>query len=136
MIQLITGPKGSGKTKALIEMINKAVTETNGCIVCIEKNMNLIYDVKHSVRLIDVDEYSIVGYEQFFGFVAGVLAGNYDILELYIDGILRIGDHDLIGLTRFIEQISVLCKDIKVVLTVSELTENIPPSLHKYILSK
>lgn len=133
MIQLITGPKGSGKTKALIDMINHAATETQGCIVCIEKNMNLTYSIKHSVRLIDVEEYSIEGYEQFYGFVAGVLAGNYDILEVYIDGILRIGNHDLIGFEQFIGRISELCKNIKVVLTVSEQLENLPSSLHQYI---
>lgn len=134
MIQLITGTKGSGKTKALIDMINQAVSQTTGCIVCIEKNMNLTYNIKHSVRLIDVDDYSILGYEQFFGFVAGVLAGNYDILELYIDGILRIGNHDLLGFKNFIERIGELCKNVKVVLTVSELPENLPNSLQKYII--
>ena len=32
MIKLITGKKGSGKTKTLIEQINNAVAETNGCL--------------------------------------------------------------------------------------------------------
>jgi len=134
MIQLIAGTKGSGKTKALIEMINDAVQHTSGCIVCIEKNMNLTYNIKHSVRLIDVEDYDIDGYEQFYGFVAGVLAGNYDILEVYIDGILRVGNHDLIGFEKFIERIAELCKNIKIVFTVSEAPENIPASLHKYFM--
>jgi len=134
LVQLIAGTKGSGKTKALIEMINHAVGTTNGCIVCIEKNMNLIYDIKHSVRLIDVDDYKIEGYDQFYGFVAGVLAGNYDITEVYIDGILRIGNHDLIGFERFILKIEELCKNIKVVLTVSEQSEKLPESVKKYML--
>jgi len=134
LIQLITGTKGSGKTKALIDMITNAVNQTSGNIVCIEKNMNLTYSIKHSVRLINVDEYGIEGYQQFFGFIAGLLAGNYDIMEVYIDGILKVGNHDLVGFEQFIERLLVLCKDIKVVLTVSESIENLPLSLHQYII--
>ena len=37
MIRLITGKKGSGKTKIIIDRNNKAVKNTNGCLVCIEK---------------------------------------------------------------------------------------------------
>ena len=37
MIRLITGKKGSGKTKIIIDRINAAVKDTNGCLVCIEK---------------------------------------------------------------------------------------------------
>ena len=37
MIKLITGKKGTGKTKILIDKINEAVKSTNGDLVCIEK---------------------------------------------------------------------------------------------------
>ena len=135
MIQFIVGTKGSGKTKTMIDMINKAAEETKGDIVCIEKNMKLIYDIKHSVRLIDVDAFHINGYDEFFGFVAGVLAGNYDIMEVYVDGILRIGDHDLVGFEKLIEKLEPLAGDnIKMVITVSEKPEMLPESLKKYIM--
>ena len=133
MIEFIVGAKGSGKTKTMIDMINKATELTKGSIVCIEKNMSLIYDIKHSVRLIDVDEYGITGFEQFFGFVAGVLAGNYDIMEVYVDGILRIGNRDMAGLEVFIKRLAVLCKDIKAVITISESSENLPESIRNLI---
>ena len=35
MIQLIVGHKGSGKTKAIVEMANKAVKESKGYVVVI-----------------------------------------------------------------------------------------------------
>ena len=41
MIKLITGKKGTGKTKILIDMINDAVSSTNGSLVCIEKGETL-----------------------------------------------------------------------------------------------
>ena len=133
MIEFIVGAKGTGKTKTMIDMINRAAGETTGNIVCIEKNMSLIYDIKHTVRLIDVDEYHINGYEQFYGFVAGVLAGNYDIMEVYIDGILRVGNRDMEGFEKLVARFEELCKDVKMVFTVSEEPGKIPDSLKKYV---
>ena len=48
--------------------------------------MKLTTDINHAARLLDVDEYHIEGADMLYGFVAGVLAGNYDITELFIDG--------------------------------------------------
>ena len=41
MLKLIVGTKGSGKTKTMIDMIDKAVKTTSGNIVVIEKCMKL-----------------------------------------------------------------------------------------------
>jgi len=41
MIKLITGKKGTGKTKILIDKINDAVKSTNGDLICIEKGSKL-----------------------------------------------------------------------------------------------
>ena len=133
MIKLITGSKGSGKTKAMIEMINQAAQSTPGNIVCIEKSMKLTYDVSHAVRLIDVDEYSIEGYEALYGFVAGVLAGNYDIVEVYIDGILKIGG-GLDGLDDLLKRLDVLSKDsVRFVITVSADTDELSDGVKAYL---
>lgn len=52
MIKLITGKKGTGKTKVLIDMINEAVKSTNGDLICIEKGAKLTYDISYKVRLV------------------------------------------------------------------------------------
>ena len=90
MIKLIVGTKGSGKTKAMVDMINNATQTTTGNVVVIEKCMNLTYHIDYKARLIDMDEYKISGYDMLYGFISGVLAGNYDITELYVDGILKV----------------------------------------------
>ena len=59
MVQVIIGKKGSGKTKMLIEMVNKAAAETKGNVVCIEQDMILTYDISSSVRLIEASSYKI-----------------------------------------------------------------------------
>lgn len=134
MIKLIVGGKGSGKTKQMVDMINEAVKTTSGNIVCIEKSMNLTYDLDHKCRLIDMDEYNIEGYDMLYGFVAGILAGNYDIVELYVDGILKIGSHDLEGLGKLLAELDTLAGDnVKLVITVSSGAETLPLSVKTYL---
>ena len=52
MVSLITGRKGSGKTKRLIEQVNKAVEASSGNVVCFEKERLLTYDINYLARLI------------------------------------------------------------------------------------
>ena len=77
MIKLIVGSKGSGKTKAMIDMINNSVKTTNGNIIVVEKGMKLTFDIDHAARLIDLDEYKVNGGEMLYGFVAGHRKGRY-----------------------------------------------------------
>lgn len=134
MIKLIVGAKGSGKTKLMIDMINDAAMSASGCIVCIEKGMKSTYNIKNSVRIIDVDDYAVRGYNMFYGFFMGVLAGNYDIQEVYVDGILKIGEQDLAGFAALLDQIEDICKEnLKVVFTVSTELENLTEEIKKYL---
>lgn len=134
MIKLIVGDKGSGKTKQMIDMINESVERTNGCIVCIEKGMKSTYNIKSAVRIIDVDDYAIKGYEMFYGFFMGVLAGNYDIEEVYIDGILKIGKNDVDGLGKLLKKISDIAKEtLRVVITVSTDLENLTDEIKAFL---
>lgn len=133
MIQLIVGGKGSGKTKKMIDMINESAKTTPGNIVCIEKSMKLTYDITYAARLIDVDEYNVMGYDMLYGFIAGILAGNYDIVEVYLDGVLKLGNHDLNGLGKLLDELNALVKDnVKVVVTVSSDMASLPDSVRKY----
>ena len=135
MIKLIVGNKGSGKTKTLIEQINAAVKTTAGNIVCVEKGLKMTYDIDHAVRLIDIDDYCIEGYDAFYGFLAGVFAGNYDISEIFVDGTLKVGGRDYEAFAAFIEKLSRLVESNKasVVFTVSCDASELPESVKKYI---
>lgn len=133
MINLIPGKKGTGKTKILVDMIVKASEEATGNVVCIERGMKLTYDIPSKVRLVDAEEYGINSFDAFYGFVAGLLAGNYDIQEIYIDGILRIGGRDYDELGNMLEKIAVLAKDVKLVFTVSAEPEELPEKVKGFI---
>ena len=120
MIKLIVGTKGSGKTKAMIDQINDAVKTSKGNVVVVEKGMKLTYDIAPAARLIDLDEYKIAGGEMLYGFVAGLMASNYDITDLYIDGILKVLDHDINRLGVVLDEMAAIAGDsVKVTVTVS-----------------
>ncbi len=134
MIKLIVGDKGSGKTKQMVEMINESVKTATGNIVCIEKGMKLTYDLDHKCRLIDMEEYKLNGYDMLCGFIAGVMAGNYDITEVYVDGILKILNRDLEALGKLLDVLEDLGgENIKFVVTVSSDVEKLPESVKKYM---
>ena len=134
MVELVVGKKGSGKTKKMVDMINTAAQTSHGNIVCIERNMKLTYDIDHSVRLIDVEEYRIEGYDMLYGFISGVLAGNYDIQEVYIDGTLRVTNYDIEGLGGFLDKLDALTDEsIKMVVTISADETELPPEVMKHI---
>ncbi|MBU3819372.1 MAG: hypothetical protein H9864_03235 [Candidatus Faecalibacterium intestinavium] len=134
MIKLIVGTKGSGKTKAMIDMINDAVKTTKGNVVVVEKGMKLTYDIASAARLIDLDEYKINGGEMLYGFVAGLLASNYDITEMYIDGILKVLDHDVNRLGTVLDEIAAIAGDtVKVTVTVSADEGMLPHDVKKYL---
>ena len=85
MVKIIMGLKGSGKTKELVGLVCKAVSEGSGDVVVIEKERKLTYDIPYQARLIDAGSYSIGSYEFLKGFISGIHAGNYDITHFFID---------------------------------------------------
>ncbi len=134
MIKLIVGTKGSGKTKTIIDMINNAVTATSGNVVVVEKGMKLTTEISHAARLVDMDEYKVEGGEMLYGFIAGLLAGNYDITDLYIDGILKVLDRDTNKLGVILDEIAAVTGDsVRAVITVSADPETLPANVKKYL---
>ena len=134
MIKLIVGTKGSGKTKTMIDLINEATKTATGNVVVIEKSMQLTTSINHAARLVDVDEYKINGAEMLYGFVAGVLAGTYDITEMFIDGILKVCGHDLEAAGRVLNAINAIAGDsVNVTVTVSADVNSLPESIKKFL---
>ena len=110
MVKLIIGNKGSGKTKRLIELVNGAVEKSNGNVVCVEKERLLTYDVNYRARLIETDHYKVSGYDAFYGFLCGVIAGDHDITDILVDATLKIGGRDYEALANFLEKVAELSK--------------------------
>ncbi len=135
MVKLIIGSKGMGKTKTLIEMVNAAQNETKGCVVCIEKGNKLRYDVSSQTRLIDTVEYLISDAQSLFGFVAGILASNYDVTDIFIDSCLKICNEDVPAFEKFLLEVEALAlkNDVNVVITSSLHEDNTTDVMKKFI---
>lgn len=95
MIKIICGAKGSGKTKQIIQLANSNAASQKGVSVFITDTDRYVHDVIRAVRFINVTEYNVAGEDALCGFVKGVIAGNYDIEYVYLDGIARIAGKDL-----------------------------------------
>lgn len=121
MLKLIIGVKGTGKTKTLINLVNGALSVTKGDVVCIEKGVKLRYDIKPTARLINADEYMIADAQSLFGFIAGTLASNHDVTDLFIDGTLKICQQDIAAFEKLVLEIEKLLEkyDVNVTMTVS-----------------
>ena len=135
MINLIIGKKGTGKTKVLIDLVNAAAQTSNGNVVCIEKGVGLRFDIKPTVRLINTNEYLVFDAEALYGFVAGILASNHDVTDLFIDGALKISNNDMAGFEAFLKEVDELSSrlDVNVVMTSSIPTEEASDLVKKYI---
>lgn len=110
MVKILAGEKGEGKTKKLIDMANEAAVNANGVVVYIDDDSRHIYDLKHSVRFVEVAEFPLVNYRELVGFIYGILSQNNDIEKIFIDGIYKIveklDNEDLIKLMTKLGTIS------------------------------
>jgi GTPase SAR1 family protein len=132
MIKLFIGAKGSGKTKTLIELVNNAVATSKGSVVCIEKGNKLKLDITYKARLIDTDAYGIVDATSLYGFVAGILASNSDITDLFIDSSLKICGNDVVAFEEMLKKLDPITKDVNLVMTVSIAIEDCPAGIKAY----
>ena len=128
MIKIIIGKKGSGKTKLLADMVNTAADTSLGNVVCIEKSDALIYSIKYKARLIDTDTFGINGYDEYFGMIAGIKAGNHDITHIFGDATLRIGGRDFDKLADFLERLAKI-EDVEFIFTISADKEELPKKI-------
>lgn len=136
MVTLLTGKKGSGKTKQLIQLANAAIESSKGCVVVIEKGLKLTYDISHKARLVDADAYDIKSADALFGFVSGICAGNFDVTDILVDSTMKIINGEASALEAFIREIKRLSETDKVnfVLSVSMANEEVPEPLREFVM--
>lgn len=135
MIKLLIGVKGTGKTKTLIDLANAAADASKGNVVCLEKGSNLRFDISYQVRLINTDEYYINNASGLAGFVAGILASNSDVTDLFIDSALKICQGDTAAFDQFLTDLDKLTagSSINIVMTVSLPADEASETVKKFL---
>ena len=135
MIQVFCNKRGSGKTKRLIDLANKQVDTTKGDSVYIDDNLRHIRQIDRRIRFISTDSFDMKGYQSFYGLLCGILSGNYDIENIYIDNIL---DREGIKSKEFencFNKLSKLSKNFKlnIYLNINYEEKEIPLFIRGYV---
>ena len=136
MIKIVYGPKGFGKTKIMLDEVNKAGSSAKGNVVFItDKRFNTV-NVNFNVRCVYTEEHDIKGAISLHGFINGLIAGNSDIEYVFIDGLKRIIGNDMEGgetLFKAIEDLQEEYKELKFVISVSASKEDLPDYVKKLV---
>ena len=129
MVNLITGPRGSGKTQQMIDLANEKVKTSNGNVVLIKKSHKDTYTVDFNIRAIRMADYpDILTLEEFVGFLYGMVAGNHDIEAIFIDSVLKQANITLASLPAFLQKLNKISNEnnIDFYLSVSADKNDIP----------
>ena len=92
MIQVIYGKRGSGKSKKMVSLANDKVKATDGNVVFVDDDSRAIHELDREIRFIDAQEYGLMDYRSIYGFLCGIIATNYDVTTIFVDGLLNAMD--------------------------------------------
>ena len=135
MIKVIYGPKGTGKTKIIIDEANSKVAGAKGHLIFITNTKRYMYDLHRDIRVIDTNDFMVAGEEAFIGFVKGVVAANNDNEYLFIDGAARIAGKEIKDMAAFYYMLDKLSEQngLTVYVTCSCAKEDLPDFVAKYL---
>lgn len=135
MINVIIGEKGTGKTARLIEAVHIAEQAATGSVVFVNKGKRHVLDLSHNVRLVDTEEYAIASYEEFFGFICGILSQNYDIAHVFVDSITKIVNDDMVAFEKFLDRVAPIADasnaEIQIILSMNP--DDVSDGIKKYV---
>ena len=132
MIKLFIGSKGSGKTKTLIELVNNATEKSNGSVVCIEKGDKLTHEITYKARLVDTNDYKIEDSASLYGFIAGILASNNDITDVFVDSALKICGNNVETFEPMLKALDAISSNVNIVMTCSIAVDECPAGIKAY----
>ena len=136
MIEIIAGEKGKGKTKHLLDKVNRTVKTAKGSIVYLDKSPKHMYELNNKVRLIDVSRYMIENESEFLGFVCGIISQDHDLEQMYFDSFLKIPaleDKDISAVVEKLERMSDFFQ-VDFILSVSRDESELPESVKDKII--
>ena len=136
MVSIISGEKGKGKTKILIDKANTEVRTAKGSIVYLDKSNKHMYELSNKIRLENVHDYFIENESEFIGFICGIISGNHDLQAVYLDSFLKIAnisDDNFDSVFSKLEKISEQF-GVDLVLSVSMNYDQLPETIKKNVV--
>ena len=138
MVQLILGKKGKGKTKIILEMVNKEIAGATGNIVYLDKGIDHMYELTNKIRLINVKDYGGSNADEFIGFIRGILSQDHDLEQIYFDSFLKIAclENDMDKMEEVVKKLNDISETygFKVIASVSMDESELPESLKSKVI--
>ncbi|MBR1758581.1 MAG: twitching motility protein PilT [Lachnospiraceae bacterium] len=137
MIQIICGEKGKGKTKILLDHVNKAVKEANGSLVYLDKSNQHMFELNNRVRLVNCTEYMISNSSEFIGFISGIISQDHDLETIYLDSFLKVSRTDKDTVEPVLKKLNDLSEafHVTIIISISMNQEDLPESVKDKILA-
>ncbi len=137
MINILIGPKGTGKTKVFIDMVNKALETEKGNIVCVTKGDRHTFDISSSIRMVNTDDFGVKSCDEFYGFICGMISQNFDITHIFIDSITKITKVTVEEIDALVPALEKLAEKFSVNFTIaiSAPKEEAGANIGKYIVN-
>lgn len=135
MIQVFCARRGSGKTKRLIELANHQQITAKGDAVYIDDSRPML-QLARGIRFVDTNEYNVDDCQSFYGMLCGIISSNYDIENIYIDGLSNIVRCAMKDSTELFRKIAGLTDrfSINVYINVNvDTAEEVPPCIKEYV---
>ena len=138
MVYLIIGKKGTGKTKKLVKLAQEALHSATGHVVFIDDDKRCMSELNYKIRFINTKDFELCSADELFGFVSGMIAGNYDTQKIFIDGLYKITDLNDGSVEAFLSKLDRLCSknDIDAYISISTTSENLSENARKYIFEE
>ena len=136
MIQVSAGKKGSGKTKRIIDMANKATQESKHDIVFIDDDNRYMFDLRHEVRFINAGEYDLLSDQMFMGFLCGAVAQNFDVGLIFVDAFKKLIKAELNTTEWLFKRIKAISEkhSVDFVLSISADVDELPDFIKEYVI--
>ena len=78
--------------------------------------------------------YKISNYDEMAGFIAGILASDYDCTDIFVDGILRICGRDMEKIGAMFDKIAAVSgENTNVTFTISAEVSDLTENIKKYL---
>ncbi len=136
MVKILAGKEGSGKTKQLLSMANDQVNSTSGNIVYLDSDKRHIYDLKHEIRFLNMQEFPLQKPEEFVGFLCGIISNDYDIDTIYVDGLYNMVDMNEVDAMMCVNKLEEIAGkfDIEFRIGMNYKGSDVPEDIKKYLL--
>ena len=128
MIGFVCGVKGSGKTKKMVDMANGIVHDALGKVVFVDDNTRHMFNLKHSIRLVTTDDFALNNHDAIYGFLVGLIAGDFDIHTIFVDSFLRMTNSSVTEVEPLVRRLEPIMEqnNVRLILSISADVENVP----------